>query len=97
MKKEKMLELLKDKFPKLIIRQGEEDEHWITVCEGSEIDVDAGDDKPTSIEALGYYEWEMYPTIYGDGLHVDLDRFLESKGWMWEWENPGAVILTPDL
>lgn len=27
-------------------------------------------------------------------IHPDLEKFAQDRGMFWEWENPGAIILT---
>lgn len=89
MNREKLIKLLEDKYPKMLIRTTEE-------FNGSKGGIwTSGEDGLESKDGLrlfDYYAEDYKEKTYIFGVHKEIENFLNKHGWFAEWNDPGTIM-----
>jgi hypothetical protein len=91
MNREKMMAQLSEKWKVKFVRTTEE---FNGSTDGIWLSGENGETNADGFELFDYYN-ENY-NQYEFGVHNSIKEWAESKGWMFEWNDPGTIMLWPE-
>jgi hypothetical protein len=93
MNREKMMELLRAKYPKMFLRTTEEfDGSNGGIWTSGEDGIEAKD----GFSLFNYYNEDFKEIRYVLGVHREIGDFLSEHGWFAEWHDAGTIMLWQD-
>jgi hypothetical protein len=91
MNREKMMAQLSEKWKVKFVRTTEE---FNGSTDGIWMSGENGETNADGLELFDYYN-ENYDQ-YEFGVHNSIKEWAESKGWMFEWNDAGTIMMWPD-
>ena len=87
--REKLMEILKAKYPEMFMRTTEEfNGSQGGIWSSGEDGLPAEDGMPL----FEYYAQDPQERRYIFGVHKEIYNFLEEHGWFAEWNDPGTIM-----
>ena len=87
--REKLMEILKAKYPAMFMRTTEEfNGSQGGIWSSGEDELPAEDGMPL----FEYYAQDPQERRYIFGVHKEIYNFLEEHGWFAEWNDPGTIM-----